>query len=320
MKNIKPNLKLKNMKKILFSMMVLVAILLSTNINAQIIDNFEVSKGTFSRGTATAGQTAGITGTTPTLDNTKAKNGTQSLLIYYTDDKLATDVSWYDRFLSNAGTSAAVNLLSSDSKYVGFWMETSTAPAGSKVSILVRSLATPNYYIESVAKEPINSNGVFNLYEWKMDDPTQWGDWLDQNGSVVLGGSLGVLNTPIHINAIIFKAPANSLDWVLNIDDVGASIESRDQTTGINELSINSVKLYPNIVTDEVTLQFNLERNKNINLEIFDYQGRRVYSENMNINSGNSTRKIDMSNYASSLYIAKLKGENFDQSLKIIKK
>ncbi len=154
-----------------------------------------------------------------------------------------------------------------------------------------------------------------------MTDKDQWGDRTDQNGTIVLGGSGGQFNgTALHINAIIFQAPANSADWTLNLDDVGRHDEARDQNTGFNYLVFNMIQMYPTVFESHVTLQLNLEKSKSLEIQIFDYQGRQVISKSIEALAGATYHTFDMSQMASSLYVAKIKGENINQSIKLVKK
>ncbi len=156
------------MKKVLLTAIFFTLMVFVGTLKAQIIDNFDTDKGTFNRGTATAGQIAGIFGTIPELDATKFVSGTQSLKVLYRDyaaGSAPTDNNWYDRFLSDADVATAKNLLNAKTGYIGFWLETSTAPIGAKVSLLLKDVGTVSYYVQSIKKDVINDAGVFKMYE-----------------------------------------------------------------------------------------------------------------------------------------------------------
>lgn len=76
-----------------------------------------------------------------------------------------------------------------------------------------------------------------------------------------------------------------------------------------NEEDTNPVKLYPNPVTNEFTLEFNLDEEKQVNFAIYDIQGRLV---DMPINTqrlfsaGEVNRQINVENLNAGLYVYRL--------------
>lgn len=314
------------MKRILFFITLLAAVLFSANVNAQVvIADFETDEIPFDRSPSNSGSTSGIVvegyGMTPLstadLDATEAHTGSQSQKIVLKDDQNTyeaghplegnADKEWWVRYLAKGGV-PSLNATITKSGYLELWIKTSTAPAGAKVSFLIDNSG----YILTTAQEIIN-DGAWHSYSWDLSNDDLTGQWpaLGNHPS-------GNIDGDFTIDAIIFEAPTtDASDWTFWLDDV-AQVESI--TTSIGELALNSAKMYPSVVTDEATLQFNLDKAKNIDLEIFDYQGRRVYARNMNVTAGKTNYRIDMSNFASSMYIAKVRGEGVNKSMKIIKK
>ncbi len=305
------------MKRILFSLTLLAAVLFSANVNAQVvIADFETDELPFDRSPGNSGSSSGIiTSTDPDaqpenstadIDATEYHTGSQSQKIILMDNPNNND-AWWVRYLAKGGE-PSLNTTITKSGYLEVWLKTSTAPTGAKISFLLDD----DGYILMTGQE-INNDGMWHSYSWDLTNDALSGQW-----PAVGNHPTANIDGDFTIDAMIFEAPADSPDWTFWIDDV-AQVESL--TTAINgELALNSAKMFPTVTSDEVTLQFNLDVAKNIDLEIFDYQGRRVYARNMDVTAGGTRYQIDMSAYASSMYIAKIKGEGINQSIKIIKK
>jgi hypothetical protein len=80
---------------------------------------------------------------------------------------------------------------------------------------------------------------------------------------------------------------------------------------GLEENSLaNVITLMPNPVSDELTIQFNGLESDQINVEVTNVQGQVIYTEKYVNVSGNATKRVDVSNLKSGLYIVKFTTEN----------
>lgn len=85
---------------------------------------------------------------------------------------------------------------------------------------------------------------------------------------------------------------------------------------------LNDVKVYPNPVRSELNLDVDyFSPTENMNVSIFDLQGRRVADNiisDRDVKTGNKNYKVDVSNYAEGVYSLEIKMDNQIQNLKLI--
>ncbi|QOJ27392.1 MAG: T9SS type A sorting domain-containing protein [Ignavibacteriales bacterium] len=178
----------------------------SNNANT-ILANFESSSGTFNNIPTFSGSTVGIsTSSTSARSLGQAYNGWASLEVVLMDNASSSS-NWTVRLLSGGGTPANNTTLSSTG-YIGFYLKTSSAPAGAQIAVTIDDGAGGT---ELSSKKTVINNGQWNLYEWS----------LQEAGWVSFAAGNGVVNGPtITLDAIMFYALNNSPDWTSLIDDV----------------------------------------------------------------------------------------------------
>jgi len=73
---------------------------------------------------------------------------------------------------------------------------------------------------------------------------------------------------------------------------------------GINDRSAYDLRItmYPNPGEGSFTLKMNIAGTQDINIDIFDLKGKRIYSDHEKHFSGIYNKQIDLSNYAKGLY------------------
>lgn len=80
------------------------------------------------------------------------------------------------------------------------------------------------------------------------------------------------------------------------------------------------VLVYPNPLTSYLNIQFNLPKEDNINLNIYDLQGKLILEKNLGKkNAGEFQETIDLINISAGTYICKIIGEQYSLTKKIIK-
>ena len=88
---------------------------------------------------------------------------------------------------------------------------------------------------------------------------------------------------------------------------------------GINELDFNTnVNVYPNPVTDKLTVEIDATVNEGSVISIINLQGQVIYSETIKENTSNYRTEIDVDNYARGMYLLKLEDENSSIQQRII--
>jgi hypothetical protein len=89
----------------------------------------------------------------------------------------------------------------------------------------------------------------------------------------------------------------------------------------LDEMTENELQIYPNPVEDILNIMFNIDSQKEFQINISDLSGRHtIISKNVLIIS-NENIEIDLSQFSSGIYIIKVQSKDldFDESLKILK-
>lgn len=88
----------------------------------------------------------------------------------------------------------------------------------------------------------------------------------------------------------------------------------------VEELALNEFKFYPNPVTDIAQVEFDLPATTDIQFEIVDVLGQRVYFEDKgNLYSGKHNFFFDMSNFSNGMYFLSIRSNEQEKNVKIIK-
>jgi M6 family metalloprotease-like protein len=86
---------------------------------------------------------------------------------------------------------------------------------------------------------------------------------------------------------------------------------------GITENSLeNSVEVFPNPNSGRFTVNFNLEKPENIELELFDVIGNRIFQNNLTNKTGKISEEIDLSNFGKGIYYLEI----ISSGQKVVKK
>lgn len=88
-------------------------------------------------------------------------------------------------------------------------------------------------------------------------------------------------------------------------------IEVEKLASSANEpVALNSINVFPNPVSDNLNVQFNLSKESNMSLEVFNALGQNVYSlNNQNYHSGENTVSINASTMSNGVYMVILKDD-----------
>jgi hypothetical protein len=141
-----------------------------------ILDNFEAGEGHFTSDPNTgSGTSLGFfktTATTAVQVTTEANTGTGSQRIILDDDPAtaATTDSWRLRHLSGGGTPAnnvSLTNTAGGTSYVGYYLKTTSL---FDVGIAIDDGAA----LELGTFKPVVADGLWHLYQWKLQDPLEW--------------------------------------------------------------------------------------------------------------------------------------------------
>ena len=178
----------------------------------KIIDAFDKTAGHFNVAPNYSGSTAGIDASSTaawTPMYSASGNGGSVEVRLVDNPALTTDLSC--RFLSGVGAPTSNDSLAPFG-WVGYWMKTNTAPPGAMVAIGIDDPSDPA--TKRSVMLPVISDGEWHLYQWNIEDISQWTPW------VVTSGLSKIKGPRASIDAVWFFAPNGSQPWVLNLDNV----------------------------------------------------------------------------------------------------
>lgn len=102
----------------------------------------------------------------------------------------------------------------------------------------------------------------------------------------------------------------------------GTSVDTcGNMSVGINETDLNSqsLNIFPNPATNQITIEFELAETKNVCLEIKNVLGQTIKIISNSFTTGNNKIDIDVSEFSSGLYFIQLQSKNKIISKKMIK-
>lgn len=103
----------------------------------------------------------------------------------------------------------------------------------------------------------------------------------------------------------------------------GLFVLDADVALGIKENKVNStnsITLFPNPTTNNVSIALQLKNTDNLLFEMFDIKGRKINSKAENILAGNTTKTFNTEQLASGVYILRITGKEINFSQKVLKK
>ena len=111
-----------------------------------------------------------------------------------------------------------------------------------------------------------------------------------------------------------FKVIGTSIDGTLISEEISSA--SSSVSLSIADFNPNGVRLYPNPVSNELTLEFN-NAIENLKLEIIDVRGRVLFSDETR---QTSLKKINVSAFPQGVYFIRIYSESVEDFLRFVKK
>jgi len=104
-------------------------------------------------------------------------------------------------------------------------------------------------------------------------------------------------------------------------DANGCEVEATTFIDGVNDIASDwGVKAYPNPFQEEFILELDFPNQTDATIEVFDISGRLTHNIlTKKYNSGENFVKLDLSNFASSIYIVKITSANGYRYIKTTK-
>ncbi|NLA25484.1 MAG: T9SS type A sorting domain-containing protein, partial [Bacteroidales bacterium] len=83
----------------------------------------------------------------------------------------------------------------------------------------------------------------------------------------------------------------------------------------------NTLSIYPNPVRETTTLNFYLNENSDVNIQVFDIQGKLVRNMNFqNLDQGNNEKIMNFADLRGGMYMIKLSTKSETQTTRFIKR
>lgn len=100
--------------------------------------------------------------------------------------------------------------------------------------------------------------------------------------------------------------------------DFSLIVTGSDITLSTNESELSNFLIWPNPANDILNYQFSSENGSNVQIALYDLQGRAVYSEFVDGNNYLIQGNINTSNYAKGIYLLKIKQGNAQVNKRVI--
>ena len=138
-------------------------------------------EATFSESPGYSDSTYGINATLSSADavNTEGCRSYWSQRLVIIDDDIPNG-GWFVRHVSGPDASRLNNVIRSTKGFVGFWAKTTTA--GIELSLAIDN--TDDVTADRGVRKPMINDGLWHLYEWNLQDDTQWEGWLSGDGLI----------------------------------------------------------------------------------------------------------------------------------------
>ena len=141
-------------------------------------------------------------------------------------------------------------------------------------------------------------------------------DWLSAYAAEVSATSSMLKDRQIEFTPIFsigdtvkvrFKLHSDpyTVGWGWAIDDLYVQMD-KPVVSGVEDISIKKINIYPNPSTGIFNIQFNGELKGDVGINVFDIFGRTKYQTIFNNNSGYNSHKVDFSNNPQGIYILEL--------------
>ena len=144
--------------------------------------------------------------------------------------------------------------------------------------------------VNQIPAQPVISRDINNNLVSSSSDGNQW-----YSGASIISGANNQLYKPSADGYYKVQVILNNCSGA--ISDAYYYLV----TAVLNVNNNHAVSVYPNPVSSELKIDFNLQNNSNVNVELYDFKGVKLVEKN--ISSGS---KIVMSNYSNGYYMLML--------------
>ena len=174
----------------------------------------------------------------------------------------------------------------------------------------IYSLRAANIEVGEVGT--IFNNGILNWPNYSMDDTRLVFDAEDTNGNPVLAfAPLASDKITPQGDASIYLSDKHWGVWFANGE--------RDLVDAEELFAVDGISIYPNPVSNDLTLEWVSEISGEANIEVFDLLGKKIKDQPFEIFAGKMQQVVEMGGLPSGQYIVKLNVEGNGKAFRIIK-
>ena len=205
------------------------------------LEDFEIDEGTFNIDPTASGSNLGIIDATADRDFGSFHSGAVSQRIDVTGDA----GGWMLRHTSGFGEGSLNTPLTADG-WIGFWLMTDTP------GISVQLGLDDPLSADRGDLQPVIADGQWHLYQWDMDDPSQWEAWAFGDG-VITGPTLtmdsiffhGAGNATIFMDDVAYNNTASLIpflpgdvngDGFVGVDDLNYLLSHWNQSVTLGSI------------------------------------------------------------------------------------
>jgi hypothetical protein len=191
---------------------------------------------------------------------------------------------------------------------------------------------SPTAALSSMPYTPTESMAALKHFYRNLGDkiwsPMGFTDAFNETQNWYATSTLAIDQGPIicmienHRTGLLWKYFMQSPEIKPALDAIGFK---PDSTTSVFTPSVTTafdLKTFPNpIQNNQVSIEFDLNKNENLSLDLLDVSGRVVFNffKNKNFNIGKNQTAIDMSGVANGFYLLQLRGGTFIKQAKFLK-
>lgn len=122
-------------------------------------------------------------------------------------------------------------------------------------------------------------------------------------------------SNPVNIEAFFGKLINTNDTLMTNCDSFPTRIFQEQQEVK----RIGQVRYFPNPVTDQLSIQINSELDGDAQLQVLDLYGRLLQTKQFEMMTGSNDVKLDFSSYVPGMYLVKIRLEEQEYSLRVVK-
>lgn len=180
----------------------------------------------------------------------------------------------------------------------------------------INGLSINNDTIENDSKLSITATSGTIYYTTDGSDPVAWN--VNGTGSAAANAKLYSGLVSLNSNTTITSRAYSQSKWSALTEKTFFIRGLTGIEENTNLISDISIKCFPNPFISDITINFNLQENSYVEMQLFDLSGRKVASlVNENLDPGLHSVVFDGSKLSDGIYVGKMnvKGKNFKQKM-----